>query len=357
MNKSFTLSLAVALLLTACSKNNPGTPPPISTQGGSSVTTFAGTGAPGASDGSKEQASFNIPVGVAINSEGFLFVADEQNNAIRYISPQGTVTTIAGNGKVGFSNTADSVTFNEPSGVAVDNSGDVFVADRGNSAIRLITTTGTVVTFAGNGAAGFANGTGTSAMFSNPAGVAVDGAGNVYVADVGNNAIRKIVAKSALVSTFAGTGVRGSADGAATAATFNQPAALAVDAVGNVYVADTYNNKIRKITPQGLVSTFAGSGSPGSANGAGAAASFNQPTGIAIDASGNIYVADTNNNLIREITATGTVTTLAGTGSAGGANGTLTASTFNAPSGLAVDSYGRIFVADTGNSLIRLITP
>jgi len=358
MKISLSLLIPAVLFISACSKKNDNSSSSgsVITQIAPSVSTWAGSGTAGAIDGTRVQASFNFPAGIAMDVSGFLFVADKQNNIIRIISPQGVVNTIAGTTVAGFSNAKDSVKFNSPAGVAVDGAGNVYVADQSNSLIRAINNQGVVTTFAGTtGAAGLVNGPGTTALFNGPTGVATDLNGNVYVADNGNNVIRKITAKG-IVTTFAGSGARGASDGNGSAATFNQPQSLAVDAGGNVYVADRGNNLIRKITPDGVVTTVAGTGSAGAANGIGTAASFNGPAGIAVDASGNLYVGDSNNNLIRKITPSGTVSTLAGTGSAGAANGGLTSSTFNNPQGVAVDTYGRVYVADTGNSLIRIIT-
>jgi sugar lactone lactonase YvrE len=335
------LLLTAALFISACGKKNNDTGTPIIPIIPSSVITFAGNGTAGAIDATKEQAAFNFPTGITISTDGFLFVADKQNQLIRIISPAGVVNTISGyKGIIGFNNAVDSVTYNFPAAVAVNSAGLVYVADQSNHAIRTITTSGGVATFA----------TG----FTTPSGVAVDFAGNVFVADDGSNLITKLSAK-AVGGVFAGKG-RGAVNGVGVAASFNQPEGLAADASGNIYVADKGNNLIRKITTDGTVTTFAGSGTAGATNGVGTAASFNGPTGIALDASGNVYVADSNNNLIRKITTDGTVTTLAGTGTAGLNNGTLTTATFNNPQGLVVDSFGRIFVVDTGNSVIRMIT-
>ena len=355
MKIPFTLLLLSVVFFESCSKKNDVTTSTVTTTTSSpTVTTFAGSGTPGFIDGTKAQASFNYPTGIAISNQGYLFVADKQNSAVRIITPAGVVNTLGGTGIPGFVNTADSVTFNFPGGVGTDAAGNVYVADESNNAIRLITTAGVVSTFAGNGVSGFANATGTAATFNNPASTAADTAGNVYVADNGNNVIRKITPLG-VVTTFAGSGVRGAANGTGTAASFNQPEALAIDAAGNVYVADMGNNLIRKITAKGVVTTLAGSGSPGAANGLGTAASFSAPAGVAVDATGNVYVGDSNNNLVRKIGTDGTVTTLAGTGAAGSANGTPAASTFNSPQGVAVDTYNRVFVVDTGNSMIRMI--
>ena len=344
MKRYFTLLFLLSgLFFYSCSKKSDSTTPtgPVIIDHASTVTTVAGSGTQGFADGTKEQASFNLPSGIAISTEGFLFVADKQNNIIRIVSPQGVVNTIAGTGKTGFSNKKDSVTFNFPSGVGVDFLGNVYVADLGNLAIRKIDINGVVTTFA----------TG----FNGPTGLASDAKGNVYVADNGNSIIVKIT-NTGVVSTLAGTrGVRGSKDGTGTGAQFNQPHSIAVDSSGNVYVADAGNNMIRKINAQGAVTTIAGSTTSGAHNGVGTAASFSRPTGVAVDASGNVYVADSNNNLIRKIAGDGTVTTLAGTGTAGNLNGTTATATFNNPQGVAVDQISRVFVVDTGNGLIRMI--
>ena len=226
------------------------------------------------------------------------------------------VSTFAGTGTAG--NTEGPVmtaSFNYPCGVAVDSSGNIYVADKVNNKIREITSS-VVFTFAGSGTVGSAEGTGTAASFYNPTGVAVDSSGNIYVADSFSDKIRKITS-AGIVSTFAGSGTAGSAEGTGTAASFYNPTGVAVDSSGNIYVADRYNNKIRKITSAGVVSTLAGSGTAGNSEGTETAASFNFPFGIALDSSGNIYVADTQNNKIRKITSAGVVSTLAGSGTAG----------------------------------------
>jgi serine/threonine protein kinase, bacterial len=238
-------------------------------------------------------------------------VADAGNNKIRLISPPGTVSTFAGTGIAGAADGKDTATFNSPLGVAVDISGNVYVADYENDLIRKITPGGLVSTLAGKtGVTGLVDGADTAARFNLPQGLAVDASGNIYVVDNGNNAIRKIT-PDGVVSTLAGSGATGSANGTGKSASFNSPFGIAIDAAGNVYVADSGNNLIRKITPDGVVSTFAGSGVKGAGNGTGAAASFNTPAGLAVDAAGNIYVSDENNNLIRKISTAGAVTTIA----------------------------------------------
>ena len=321
-------------------------------------TIVAGSDSAGLVNGTGKAVRFNHPFGLAVDTAGNLYIADQGNNVIRRMNAAGLVSTFAGMGGVGGSaNGLDSLsTFSKPFGVATDAAGNVYVADAGNNQIRMIgAATGLVTTFAGTGIAGASN-TADSVSFQSPLGVAVDGGGNVYVADYENNLIRKI-AQNGLASTLAGSGAKGSDNGLDTAATFNLPEALAVDQAGNVYVVDNGNDLIRKVTPAGQVSTFAGSGQPGSSDGTGNTASFNSPFGIAIDANGNLYVADSGNNLIRKITPGGAVTTIAGSGSRGANDGTGKAASFNTPAGIALDKYGNIYVADENNNLIRKITP
>ncbi|MFI5163229.1 MAG: NHL repeat-containing protein [Sphingobacteriales bacterium] len=323
----------------------------------SDSTIVAGSDSAGFANGTGTAARFNHPFGLTVDKAGNLYVADQGNDLIRMITPGGVVSTYAGTvGIIGFTNGAATLArFNKAFSVAADTSGNIYVADGGNNVIRLITPSGTVSNFAGSGVAGAADGTDT-ATFNSPLGVATDKAGNVYVADYGNDLIRKINQAGA-VSTIAGkTGVAGAADGLDTAARFNLPESLAVDASGNIYVADNGNNLIRKITPAGMVSTLAGNGKAGFADGTGAAASFNSPFGIAVDGAGNIYVADSGNNRIRKITPAGAVSTFAGSSAKGAHDATGGAATFNTPSGVCVDMAGNVWVADENNNLIRKIT-
>jgi len=304
------------------------------------VSTFAGSGALGSADGAGTVATFWYPTSVAVDANSNVYVGQFGSTKIRKISPTSVVSTIADGGFFGL-------------GVAVDANGTVYVADTFNNKIRKITAAGVVSTLAGTGAQGSADGAGAAATFNFPYRVAVDANGTVHVADTNNRKIRKITA--GVVSTLAGTGAQGSADGAGDAATFSSPFGIAVDANGTVYVMDA--NKIRKITGAGVVSTLAGTGAQGSADGAGAAASFSNPSSIAVDANGNVYVADWGNNKIRKITAAGVVSTIAGTGTAGSADGVGAAATFDSPSGVAVDANGNIFVAEYFNNKIRKLTP
>jgi sugar lactone lactonase YvrE len=320
------------------------------------VTTFAGSGSYGSANGTGTAASFGFAQGLAFDGAGNLLVADSGNNLIRKVTPAGVVSTVAGSGATGGADgPAASASFYLPLSVAVDAAGNVFVGDQWNATVRKITAGGTVSTLAGVEAVGFADGTGDSARFFSPVGAAVDAAGNVYVADGGNHRIRKISPAGA-VTTFAGSGVRGNANGTGTAAQFDYPTGVAVDGPGNVYVADNNNYAIRKITPAGAVTLLAG-GTYGDADGAGAGAKLNSPDGIAVDASGNVYFSDQYVYKIKKSTPAGVVTTIAGSGADGNTDGPGAAASFSYPRGLAVDGSGNVFVADSNNYRIRKITP
>ena len=321
------------------------------------VSTLAGSGSKGYIDSFATFASFDLPAGVAVDSSGNVYVADSQNDVIRKIAPSGNVTTYAGLGTPGhLDTTSNYALFNKPYGIAIDSVGNIYVADFINNCIRKIIPSGWVYTLAGSVTQGYFNAIGTAALFNSPSSVAVDGFGNIYVADYGNNVIRKITS-SGLVTTLAGSGTAGASDGVGTTASFNHPFGVAVDKSGNIYVGDRDNNLIRKITQSGAVTTLAGSGVPGFVNGVGKAAAFNSPCQLSVDASGNIYVADYGNNVIREITSSGVVSTLAGTGNIGSTNGAAIVASFNGPMGVTVGSNGYIYVGDNGNQLIRKIVP
>ncbi len=328
-------------------------------EGTATVATLAGTaGVSGSADGTGTAATFNQPVGIAVDRSGNVYVADVINNGVRKINSKGVVKTLTGFMFPGYDNgmrTADS--YIVPHGIAVDYSGNIYVADNGAILLRTMSLGGEVTTLAGGaGVVGFRNAIGTSASFNKPSGVAVDASGNVYVADTDNNVIREVTPDGE-VTTLAGSGSGGSKNGTGSEASFSGPTGIAVDASGNVYVADKYNAMIRKITPEGVVTTLAGSGFVGYGDGAGDTATFNSPEGIAVDAKGNVYVADTANSLIRKIAPNGTVETLAGKGKVtGSADGANTDATFNLPKAIAVDASGKVFVADTGNNTIRVIT-
>jgi sugar lactone lactonase YvrE len=350
------LLLSFGLVLAGCPMGSGG-----GNGGGPAVTTLAGSGDTGEdtggyADGPGAEAKFKEPTGVAADSAGNVYVADWSNNRIRKISPDGVVTTFAGSGDRAYSDgTGEAAKFAGPNGVALDSAGNIYVADRFNHRIRKISPAGVVTTIAGS-TEGYADGPVAEAKFNQPTGVTVDSAGNVYVADTGNHRIRKISSAGA-VTTIAGSGTAGFADNATgTSAQFNRPFGVAVDSTGNVYVADYDNHRIRKISPAGAVSTLAGNGEQGFADGTGAAAKFSVPFGVAVDSAGNVYVADTGNNRIRKISPVGVVSTLAGSGEYGYADGSLSAAKFATPRGVAVESAGNIYVADFRNNRIRKIT-
>ncbi len=304
-------------------------------------------------DGPLALAGFKSPTGLAVDGNGNMFVADTGNHVIRKITPAGVVSTLAGSGIVGFADgIGPAATFNSPNGVAVDNSGNVFVADTGNHAIRRITRAGAVSTWAGNGVSGFIDGAGTTASFNAPSGVAVSSTGDVFVADTFNNAIRKIT-PNGIVSTFSGSGIAGFDNGTGRAASFNQPSGIAMDSNGNVFVADASNYAVRKITPVGAVSTFAGNRDFGFTDGVGTEARFNNPKGVALDSSGNVFVADTGNHGVRRISPSGVVSTLAGDGPVGLI--LLRPGRLTLPGGLAVGASGEIFVTGPFDSVIWIL--
>ena len=317
------------------------------------VSTFAGS-TQGFVNGTATTAKFNWPMGIAIDTEGTIFVVDSANYVIRKITSAGVVSTFAGSGIGGFADGIASVAqFNGIDGLAVDTAGNVYVADTNNHRIRKISAAGVVSTLAGS-TQGYANGTGTAARFNNPSGVAVDAAGNVFVTDTFNYRIRKIT-PAGVVSTLAGSGIAGFANGSGTAAQFNKTYGIAVNDTGSIFVADALNHRVRKITASGVVTTFAGS-VYGYANGNGTAAKFSYPYGITVDVTGNVYVTDAEDNRIRKITIAGMVSTLAGSGIGGFADGIGTTAQFINPCGVTVDAVGSVFISDATNHRIRKIT-
>jgi sugar lactone lactonase YvrE len=318
------------------------------------TTTFAGNTF-GFADGLGTAALFASPTGITKDIAGNFYVADRNSNRIRKITPDGNVTTFAGSGSGGaiVNGTGTAAGFYSPYGITADPSGNLFVGEYSNQAVRKITPAAVVTTLAGNGTVGNQNGTGTAATFNQPVGLAVDASGNVFIADFINHLIRKIT-PAGVVTTFAGNGTAALVDGTGTGASFNGPFALAFDAAGNLVVADYLNHAVRKITPSGVVTTIAGNGTAGYIDASGSAARFNRPAGLAIDATGNIFICDAQNNRIRKITATGVVSTLAGNSNAGSLDGVGAAVEFNYPLGLCGDfANSTLYIADFGNNRIR----
>ncbi|HEV2689466.1 MAG TPA: IPT/TIG domain-containing protein, partial [Bryobacteraceae bacterium] len=358
------------------------------------ITTVAGTGMYGFSgdNGPATSARLFYPADVALDSAGNLYIADSYNNRIRKVS-NGVITTVAGNATQGFggdNGPATSALLNYPTGVAVDSAGKLYIADRGNYSIRKLSD-GVITTIAGDGECCFGgdNVPATKAQLFFPTQIAMDHAGNLYIADTYNHRIRKV--SNGVITTVAGNGIYGfSGDGgSATGARLNSPYGVAVDSAGNLYIADTYNKRIRKVS-NGVITTVAGGGSSFGDNGPATSASLNLPTGVAVDSAGNLYIADgsirevsngvittlagngtsvavdsagnlyiadPSNSRIRKI-SNGVVTTVAGNGmfGFGGDNGPATSAQLLGPSGIAVDSIGNLYIADTGNKRIRKVS-
>ncbi len=309
------------------------------------VTTFAGSSY-GYMDGTGTNAMFAGPIGAAIDSQGNLFIAEYRNHRIRKITPDGVVSTFAGSGVDGFfDGTGTNARFNNPVDIAIDTADNLYVTDAANNRIRKITPAGVVSSF------------GTIASYNRPWGIAIDASGSVYVSENSGQRIRKINAAGTVVTIFAGdpNGNSGTTNGTGIAARFSLPAGLTFDSAGNLYVADSGNHRIRKITPAGVVSTFAGSGY-GYADGTGTAARFNSPRGLTIDTADNLYVTDTNNSRIRKVTPSGEVSLIAGASTSGMIDGDATTARFHSPDGIVIDASGNLYIADYSNSRIRKIT-
>ena len=330
------------------------------------IATLAGSGGGGFSGdgGPAIVASLDEPEGVGVDAAGNVFIADAYNNRVRKVTVNGVITTVAGNGSFDFSGDGGPAllaSLNQPYGVAVDASGDLFLADHFNNRVRKLSANGVITTVAGNGA-GISSGDGGEAVLASldqPYGLAVDASGNLFIADSGSGRIRKISA-AGIVSTVAGGGGANPGDGGpATAAQLLLPAGIAVDAFGDLFIADTGNNRVRKVSATGVISTVAGNGTKGFSGDGGPAtsASLDQPTGVAVDASGNLLVADGGNNRIRKVSATGVITTVAGGGAgAPGDGGPATAASLDQPGGIAVDASGDLFIADTSDNRIREVS-
>jgi sugar lactone lactonase YvrE len=284
---------------------------------------------------------------------------EQINNQIRQLSADGLVVTIAGNGKAGFAEGKGmGAEFNEPIAVVTDRQGNIYVADRNNHRIRRITPDGIVKTLAGSGEAGYTDGPSYKAKFNQPYGVALDDAEiTLYVADYLNHAIRKIDLLSDEVSTLAGNGKAGFGDGSGTGASFNQPYNLKNDGHGALIVPDQNNHAIRRVGMNGAVTTLAGSGTAGYVDGKGREAKFNNPTGAVAAADGTVLVADRNNHRLRRIASDGTVTTLAGTGDAAFGDGPVLAAKFSRPLDIDIARDGRLVVSEENNHRLRAITP
>ena len=316
--------------------------------------------------GAATLASFNHPQDVAVDSSKNIYIADTLNAYVRKITTDGNVNFIAGDGSIGYSGDGAAATLAgliEPFSVAVDSSGNVYIDERADGRIRKIDSKGNISTIVGNGKLGFGGdgGSGASAQFYLPMGVAVDTSGNVYIADTQNCRVRKL-ASGGTVGTIAGNGgfSYSGDNGPATKAQLNAPEAVAVDSAGNFYIADTANHVVRKVAANGVISTLAGNGTAGFAGdgSAGAGAQLNSPAGVAVDSAGNVYIADTANSRIRKVAASGAIGTVAGSGTPGygGDGGAASSAQLNNPVGVAVDGAGNLYIADTSNSAVRKVS-
>lgn len=331
------------------------------------ISNVAGTGAGGfAGDGATATAAqLNTPGGIALDAAGNLYIADGGNNRVRKVTAAGVISTIAGKGTAGFSGDGGAATAAElkrPTHVAVDGSGNVYITDADNARIRKVTAAGTIITYAGNGSLGFAGdgGPATDGKLYQPAAISLDASGNLYIADGFNQRIRKVTAAGVL-STVAGKGTYGfSGDGGtALMAEFNGTQGVSVDAAGNIFIGDKTNNRIRKVNAAGTISTYAGKDTAGYGGDGGQAtlAKLKTPTSVRIGKAGDLFFVDFGNNVIRKVNGAGVISTVAGTGSVGtsGDGGPATAATFTWPSDVALDTAGNLYIADQGNHRIRKV--
>ncbi len=338
------------------------------------IVTAAGNGTPGYSgnNGPATDAELYRPEGVAVDAAGDLFIADTLNDVIfEVVKATGDIITVAGNGTQGYSGDNGPATAAElslPFGVAVDTAGNLFIADTYNDVIReVVKATGDIVTVAGDGTFGYSgdNGPATAAELDYPAGVAVDATGDLFIADKYDNAIREVVKATGDIITVAGNGTYGYSgdNGPATAAELAQPVGVAVDATGDLFIAELGNNVIREVVKAtGNIITVAGNGTYGYSgdNGPATAAELDYPNGVAVDSAGDLFIADMDNSVIREVVkATGNIITVAGNGTLGydGDSGPATAAELDNPAGVAIDPAGNLFIADSDNSVVRQTTP
>ena len=357
MKKSIVHSLAFSLLLCGAG-----------TAFGQNIYTFAGTSGTGggyAGDGSHATlAQLTGPTGIAVTGLGIVYFCDSRNFVVRKVDASGIISTVAGNNTPGYSGDGGAATDAQlsPTAIAVDRAGNLYITDGRASVIREVNTSGTISTFAGTGTPGFSGdgGSAASAQLNRPAGIAIDTAGNIYVADSRNFVVRKINT-SGVINTIAGSNVTGySGDGAAaTLATLSRPSGIAIKTDGTLYITDGGNNDVRVVAASGIINTFAGTGTAGyTGDGAAAtAATLSNPVGVTIDASGNVYISDVANNVIRKVTTTGTINTYAGNGTLGfsGDGGLAIHAQLATPSWVAADASGNLYISDNANNVVRRV--
>jgi sugar lactone lactonase YvrE len=332
------------------------------------ISTIAGTGVAGynADNIQATSAELNLPYGICKDAAGNIYIAEWNDARVRKITTStGVITTVAGTGNIGYSGDGGQATDAEiwgPFDVKVDASGNLYIADEYNNRIREVNSAGIITTVAGNGTGGYAGGLATAAELNHPTGVALDAAGNIFIADQNNNRIREVNVSTGSISTVAGTGTAGYTGdgGAAISAELSAPNLIAIDVSGNLYFSEWGNNTIRKVSNgTGIITTIAGTGAAGY-TGDGAAATnakLNEPCGIALDVTGNIYIGDASNNVVREVSVSGNISTFAGTGVQGytGDNGLATNAEFFHPVGLVVDNNGNLIIDDDENNVTRKV--
>jgi trimeric autotransporter adhesin len=331
------------------------------------ITTIAGGGTSGLGDGGAATAAqLAHPIGIVVDAGRNLYIGDRDNNLIRKVTVSGVISIIAGTGTPGYSGDGGAATAAQifhPYGVKVDNSGNIYFADAGNFCVRKINVAGIITTIAGIAGSGGYNGDdigATTAQLNGVGDIAIDNRGNIFIADGTNNRIRK-VSSSGIITTCGGTGMNSNSGdgGLATAAGIYEPYSISLDAIGNLYIAEDHGHSIRKINTSGIITTVAGTGLPGYSgdNGPATAAQLDRPVGVIAGARDYIYIADSHNNRIRKIATDGIISTVAGTGTAGysGDGFSPTTAELNTPAGVAVDSYSNLYIADFGNNRIRYI--